>query len=210
MRIAETVTFGGSALDRAAELRRQPEQLAHLLDEGGRVLPLWRGKPLFVGAAAGWVPSGHPVLADAAGAPFFLGLDDGVPRFAADISGWEPDPNEAAPQAGFFDATEQRHPALPDDHRFAELRGVMATLTPRDAELVATAKALFGWHRSHRFCSACGAPSEVVEAGWQRRCPSCVDKIIAQKSQALLTWVSGVPVRSMETVPISRASAQTS
>jgi NAD+ diphosphatase len=63
MRIAETVTFGGSGLDRAAGLRRRPEDLARLLEGRGRVLPVWRGKPLLAGAGAGWVASGHPVLA---------------------------------------------------------------------------------------------------------------------------------------------------
>lgn len=173
MRIAETVTFGGSGLDRAAALRGRPEEMARRLADGGRVLPVWRGKPLLAGGAAGWVASGHPVLAGAAGAPVFLGLDDGVARFAADVSAWEPAEGETPQPGAFFDPTEQRHPALPEDHRFAELRGVMALLGARDAELAATAKALFGWHRSHRFCSACGAPSEMIEAGWQRRCPAC-------------------------------------
>ncbi|WP_347311321.1 NAD(+) diphosphatase [Defluviimonas sp. SAOS-178_SWC] len=174
MRLAETVTFGGSALDRAAELRRRPGEIAALFrEETARVLPVWRGKPLVAGAAAGWVRPGHPALSDAVAEPIFLGLDDGMPRFAADISAWAPAEGEVPPTAVFFDPTEQRHPALPEDHRFAELRGVMAALSPRDAELVATAKSVLAWHRSHRFCSACGAPSEVAEAGWQRRCPSC-------------------------------------
>ncbi|MFN6952220.1 MAG: NAD(+) diphosphatase [Albidovulum sp.] len=173
MRIAETVTFGGSGLDRAAGLRRRPEALSALLNGGGSVLPVWRGKPLLAGAGLGWVSSGHPVLAGAEGIPLFLGIDAGTARFAADISAWQP-PEDALPQPGvFFDPTEQRHPALPGDHRFVELRGVMALLSRRDAELAATAKALLGWHRNHRFCSACGQPSEVVEAGWQRRCPAC-------------------------------------
>lgn len=174
MRIAETVTFGGAGLDRAAALRRAPERLAALLEEGGRILPVWRGKPLFAAAdAAGWLAPGHPVLAAAREAPLFLGLDDGVARFAADVSPWEPEDGAVPPAGVFFDPTEQRHPALPGDHVFAELRGRMAALGPRDAELVATAKALIGWHRSHRFCSACGAPSAVAEAGWQRRCAAC-------------------------------------
>lgn len=173
MKIAESVTFGGSGLDRAAGVRRRPADLARLLEDGGRVLPVWRGKPLFAGAEAGWLPSGHPALAAAEGPPVFLGLDAGVARFAADISAWEPDAAETPETGTFFDATEQHHPALPRECRFAELRGVMAVLPARDAELAATAKAIFGWHRSHRFCSACGAPSEVVEAGWHRRCPAC-------------------------------------
>ena len=78
-----------------------------------------------------------------------------------------------APETGFFDPTVQRHPALPQDHGFAELRGAMTLLSAREAELVATAKALLQWHRSHGFCSACGARSDMVMAGWQRTCPTC-------------------------------------
>ncbi|HEX9858295.1 MAG TPA: NAD(+) diphosphatase [Paracoccaceae bacterium] len=172
MRIAETVTFGGSGLDRAALLRGDAPRIARLL-AGGQVLPLWRGKPLIVdGARLGWVGPGSPVLAGA-GEPVFLGLDEGMPRFGADISHWSPEAGAEAVEAGFFDLSEQRHPALPANHAFAELRGVMAALTPREAELVASAKALLHWHRSHRFCAACGAASDMAMAGWQRSCPAC-------------------------------------
>ncbi len=174
MRLAETVTFGGSGLDRAAWLRGRPEELSeHLRAAATRILPVWRGKPLMAGAAAGWVGPGHAVLAEASEPPVFLGLDGEGARFAADISGWTPAADALPPAGVFFDPTEQRHPALPGDHRFAELRGVMAALSARDAELAATAKALIGWHGSHRFCSACGRPSEIAQGGWLRRCPDC-------------------------------------
>lgn len=173
MRLAETVTFGGSALDRAAQLRSAPDAIARVLgDETARVLPVWRGKPLFDGDLAGWLPPGHEVCAAAFGPPIFLGLDDHGARFAVDISGWTPI-GQDDPAATFFDPTEQRHPALPETARFGELRGMMARLSPRDAELVATAKALIGWHQSHAFCSMCGTASEMTQAGWQRKCPSC-------------------------------------
>ncbi|OIQ07147.1 MAG: hypothetical protein AUK60_02710 [Rhodobacteraceae bacterium CG2_30_10_405] len=172
MRIAETVTFGGSGLDRAAELRRQPQRIAALL-QAGQVLPLWRGKPLTVGdAALGWVQAGSPVLAHGA-TLVFLGLDGDTPRFASDISDWSPEAGAAAVEAGFFDPSVQHHPALPDSHGFRELRGVMAALSPRDAELAATARALLNWHRSHGFCAACGTPTGIAMAGWQRDCPAC-------------------------------------
>ncbi|MEO5615878.1 MAG: NAD(+) diphosphatase [Cypionkella sp.] len=171
MRLAETVTFGGSGLDRAAALRSDPVRMAELLADG-RVLPIWRGKPLIVAQnGLGWVAAESVVLG--AGAPVFLGLDDGVARFAVDISGWEPEVLEASQPAGFVDANRQGHPALPDDHAFEDLRGLMALLTPREAELAATAKAVLQWHSTHRFCSACGVASEISHAGWQRSCPAC-------------------------------------
>jgi NAD+ diphosphatase len=171
MRIAETVTFGGSGLDRAAALRRDPAALDAALARG-QVLPIWRGKPLMQGDVPGWVAAGHPVLA-VGGPPVFLGLDDGVPRFATDMSDWSPEAGAEAVAAGFFDPSVQRHPALDDSYGFAELRGVMTQLSPRDAELVATAKAVLHWHRSHGFCAVCGVASEVSQGGWQRTCPSC-------------------------------------
>lgn len=179
MRNGETVTFGGlGGLDRAAALRGDAAQQAALWADGAaRVLPMWRGKPMVAGEQRdrlALLPTGHSVLRDAGGVPLFLGMAQGVPLFAADISGWEPAGIDAAAQGGaFFDTTEQLHPETPTDHLFVELRGVMTRLSPLDAELAATARGLFEWHRTHGFCSRCGHPSEVSMAGWQRQCPSC-------------------------------------
>jgi NAD+ diphosphatase len=167
------MAFVGSGLDRAAELRSDATKMAQMLADGGQVLPLWRGKPLVVGGTdLAWVPAGHPALAHGA-APVFLGLDDGIARFAQDISDWSPEAGAEAVEAGFFDASAQFHPSLPETHAFVELRGVMTQLSPRAAELVASAKAVLHWHRSHRFCAVCGAQSEPINAGWQRACGSC-------------------------------------
>jgi NAD+ diphosphatase len=172
MRQAETVVFGGSGLDRAAGLRKDPAALARAL-EGGAVLAVWRGKPLVTeGGALHWLPPGHPALA-LGGAPVFLGLDEGQPRFAVDISDWSPEAGAEAVAAGFFDPSVQHHPAVGEAAGFRELRGLMTALTPRAAELAATAKAVLHWHRSHGFCATCGAASEMAEGGWQRRCPAC-------------------------------------
>jgi NAD+ diphosphatase len=56
---------------------------------------------------------------------------------------------------------------------FQELRAVMAQLSPADAELAATARALIEWHGRHGFCAACGQPSTITQAGWQRSCAAC-------------------------------------
>ena len=159
MRIAETVTFGGAGLDRAAHLRGDPPR------EGARLLPLWRVKPLFDGVGLSWVA--HDAVA---GAKVFLGLDGGAPTYAVDLHGWEPD---VVPQSvgAFLDPSEQAHPDLPGV--FAELRARMTRMSPRDAEVAATAKALLGWHATHRFCARCGERTEMSDAGWQRRCQAC-------------------------------------
>jgi len=177
MYLAETVTFGGSGLDRAASVRADIERLAQLRAQPeARVLPLWRGKPLYAGQrrdALGWLGFGHPALARVRAPELFLGMTAGGPRFACDISDWQPvdaDPDQAR---AFFDPSEQFHPALPADWPFAELRSGMALLAAEDAELAATARALFNWHASHGYCARCGAVSQSVLAGWQRTCPGC-------------------------------------
>ncbi|PJF09612.1 NAD(+) diphosphatase [Pseudorhodobacter sp. MZDSW-24AT] len=172
MRLAETVTFGGSGLNRAAEMRGDAAEQARLLARG-QVLPIWRGKPLLrAGAGLAWVAPDAPVLHHG-GPPVFLGLDDDRPCFATDISDWVPEAGAEAVQSGFLDQSEQRHPSLPPELAFAELRAAMLRLTPREAELAATAKAVLQWHRSHGFCAVCGAASQPAMAGWQRNCPAC-------------------------------------
>ncbi len=170
MKIAETVTFGGSGLDRAAELRERAEGLR--AQKGSRAILLWRGKPLISGDDLVRLSMEHPVMEDAAAAMVFLGREAGVPVFAADLSQWEPEGQETETLNSFLDPSEQRHPAVPDA-AFAELRAVMTRLAPRDAELAATAKAVMEWHRSHRFCARCGAESEMAMGGWQRDCTAC-------------------------------------
>ena len=174
MEHAESVTFGGSGLDRRAELRGTARSL--LDDPRAGVIALWRGKPLVDGDGEGGLvrlPPPQSLLASADLEYLFLGTEDGAPVFAADLSGWTPEVVDTSALGSFVDTSLQRHPDAPAGTAFAELRLIMTRLCARDAELAATAKAVFGWHRSHRFCSACGAPSEMQEAGWLRSCPSC-------------------------------------
>lgn len=177
MKHAEDVTFGGSGLDRAAELRGDILALAAAMqDPDSRTLVLWRGKPLVETGddpALARLPLDHPVLADATDAPILMGRENGRAIFAQDVSDWQPEDLDASAMGSFLDQSLQVHPALGDGMAFAELRTVMTRLTARDAELAATAKAIRSWHDSHKFCARCGQASEVMMAGWQRTCPSC-------------------------------------
>ena len=44
-------------------------------------------------------------------------------------------------------------------------------MSAEDVGLAITATALASWHSSHQFCPRCGHQTDVVEAGWARRCP---------------------------------------
>ena len=172
MRHAETVTFGGSSLDRAAHQRADEAQIP--ADPSARSVILWRGKLLITseGGPLARVPLDHPVLADAGNVRVFLGQDEDGPVFAVSLSGWDPVLSDSEQMNTFLDPTLQQHPAT-GEAVFAELRAIMTSLSSRDAELASTARAVLGWHDSHKFCSSCGTLSHAVDAGWRRLCPAC-------------------------------------
>lgn len=182
MKRAEQVTFGGSGLDRAGLLRGDTDALTEVYrDPSARCALLWRGKLLVQGAALdqlALIPMTHRILEHGPGGvievPVLLGkAEDGSPIFAMDISDWDAEGLDLSGIGAFVDQSEQQHPDLPEGYVFAELRRIMTHLTPRDAELAATAKAVIGWHETHRFCARCGARSEMSQGGWQRGCPAC-------------------------------------
>ena len=88
----------------------------------------------------------------------FLGLVDGAGRFGVGLDPSVVEPLKA--QNRFFIT----------DLRSIAMQGLVAQehLPP-----LAEAKAMLHWHARHRFCSNCGAPSTLVEAGWRRDCPVC-------------------------------------
>lgn len=169
MKIAEQVTFGGSALDRAAEKRGAigEEERAD-----ARYLVFWRGKPLIRDAELERVGLDSAVFEQAVDDPVFLGIDDDKLIFATDVSAWEPE-EDLSELDTFADKSQQFHPQIGAGAAFAELRLHMAKMSPRDAELAATAKAVLGWHRTHQFCAYCGGKSRMAMDGWQRNCDAC-------------------------------------
>ncbi|MFS4581064.1 NAD(+) diphosphatase [Phaeobacter sp. C3_T13_0] len=189
MRQAEQVTFGGSSLERMAELREDASALADLWQRpDSRILLIWRGKPLCalpktsqsesgkntLPTALAWIASDHPLVENTRANAIFLGrCSAGRGRFAVDISEWQPDNLGDTSLGGFVDVSQQQHPELTESTGFVELRRIMAGLTREDAELAATARAVIGWHHTHGFCACCGAASTLAQAGWQRNCPGC-------------------------------------
>ena len=175
MEIAEQVTFGGSGLDRAAELRNEEAQKRLLKDPKACCLVFWRGKILLTGEnrdKTERVGVEHSALKSSSEPLYFLGLDEGAPVFAADVSAWEPDEVDESVGA-FVDQSEQFHPEIGAHAAFVDLKQVMTHLSARDAELIVSGMGLIKWHSSHGFCARCGAKSHSSMAGWQRDCPEC-------------------------------------
>jgi len=151
--------YAGRALDRAHHLRGDAARLAALAaDPGVRVAPLWRDCSLVAGSGA--------VFADGAAAarlladfpePVFLGVGEGRPLFAVDVSTVE---------AG------GRGTVLGLPGRFVALRTFGPSLPLEDGALLAYARAMLGWNARHRFCGVCGAPAASAQGGHVRRCTS--------------------------------------
>jgi len=117
-----------------------------------------------------------PLAEAAVPAAYLLGLDEQGPLFAVDADA----PAEAdagrppAPIAAGLPRGSGAGP-LPaaDGPRAVGLREALAVLPRAQAGLAAYVAALLNWHRRHRFCAACGHPSDIGEAGLVRVCPRC-------------------------------------
>ena len=153
-----TPTFTGTTLDRLAELRRDRSEVERLLKDPRAVV---------IGASADSVlVSGDPQASllrrPLEGRvnpyqPILLGLEEGRPVFGADL-----DDSEAQVQTSETGLG-----------RLVTLRDAGLMLSQAEGGLAAYLVALLNWHRKHKFCSVCGSPTRVAEAGLSRRCPSC-------------------------------------
>lgn len=140
-------TFAGEALDRAGPQRRDESWLAaRLADPATRVVAASESGVI----VAGERPRMFAVDALPEGLELvLLGVDgDGHAVFAAD-------PGDE----------------LPGERR--GLRDLAPVLSQAEGGMVAHAVGLLNWHRRHRFCANCGAPSDAREAGHVRVCPVC-------------------------------------
>jgi NAD+ diphosphatase len=156
-------TFAGNPLDRADALRRDPARLtAAEADPAARCLPLWQLNVLVAEDAAGlglgWLPMAERERLDIDVAPVFLGLQEGVPHFALDVS----ELGDPVHELG-----------LPESWQFQDARRAALVLPGPDTGIVAQARAQVDWHRRHRFCSVCGERTRPERGGYVRRCPGC-------------------------------------
>lgn len=153
--------YSGGSLDRAGERRGDAEWLAdRLVHPATRLIPVWHTQNLVrrddkaVSAArphyatAGWLTKLGTV-------PLFLGIDEDAAHFALDLSHL---------------ADPAQLPELAALGEFVELREVAPLLPQHDGALLAYARGLIHWHRTHGFCGRCGAPTVSCHGGHVRRC----------------------------------------
>jgi NAD+ diphosphatase len=157
--------YAGLGLDRVAYRRRDPAWIAErLADPETMLIPVWRSLSLVL---AGDQPEGvalhraeATLLLGLGREPTLLGIAGERAVFALDLSHLD-DPIAAAGLAGRGE--------------FLDLRQVGPLIERGQGSLLAYARGLLWWHQRHRFCGACGAPTESSDAGHARRCtnPAC-------------------------------------
>ena len=139
--------FTGSRIDRADNLRLDPERIRALSASlRARLLRLSVLDPeLDEEGRLGW--SSLAELKEEAEL-IFLGLDGETPLFA--------------PLA-----------KVETGQRAWSVFKLIEMMQPEDAALWGTARSLIEWHNRHLFCSNCGAPTAAFRAGWGRKCDNC-------------------------------------
>jgi NAD+ diphosphatase len=148
--------FTGVTLDRVTAERKDPEWVRRLAQSPqSRAVLAGSDGVLITGGAQAAVarvkpPAGR--LAD----PILLGLDGDTALLALDL-----------------DQHSWARAAAGDGATVVSLRDAGALLPHSEAGLAAYATALLNWHRRHHFCANCGAPTDIVEAGYSRHCPRC-------------------------------------
>jgi NAD+ diphosphatase len=131
-----------------------------------------RGRSSPAGASSAAGADRSPV---AAIAPLLLGLDAAGPLYTIDFDAPAPG-GERPPRliaAGAPRGAGAVRPPTADGPRPVPLRAAAAVLPQDEGGLVAYVAALCNWHRRHRFCATCGAPSDLAEGGLLRSCPRC-------------------------------------
>ena len=158
---SETNFYADCGLDRVSERRKDAAWVAaRLIHAETRFVPVWRSRnyidpkaavPVTLTAAeASALPQGEE-------APIFLGVAGEIAYFACDLSHIEAGEEGPALVAG-AEAT------------FLDLRMVGPRLAREQGGLLAYARGMLTWHRRHRFCGQCGAPTRSIEGGHVRVC----------------------------------------
>jgi NAD+ diphosphatase len=170
--------FAGPYLDRAAHLRQDPAWFAAALsDQRSRAIPVWNSRnliaegdqPRAVYMELALVPAERRNSAEL----ILLGRFGETNYFAYEVESDEP-------------------PALLPGARFEDLRLVSAVLPIDDAGLLGYARALISWRRRHRFCGACGYPTESAKSGHVLVCtnPACRHEGFPRIDPAIIVLVS--------------------
>lgn len=139
-----SLAYVSSPLDRAHDLRLQPETLAALRARGDCVVLRVRGDLV---ETDGDIPL-HFSGAVAEGEVFLGRSANGRPWFAAPA----PDDATLTPLRGLM---------------------LAGNISAEELSILAQARSIIHWHERHGFCANCGSKSTQTDSGYRRLCPDC-------------------------------------
>lgn len=159
----KNLNYTGMALNRSADQRRDLTWIeTHLKHENTVIIPIWRGLNLVridklgVHSPKCVLPTGSQAqkLADKSNNIIFLGLDQEIAYFAADISVEDKIDIQSAIGTDQFD----------------DLRRVGALMAKEHGALLAYARGMVHWHQRHLFCGVCGETTKSHNGGHMLMC----------------------------------------
>lgn len=154
--------YAANPLDRLGQYRDQPEKHAELWADKAKKIVVFEGDiPLLRrngGDLSPFFDSRQVETLNPAFETVFLGLLDTIPVFALNLP--------ARPA----DTGQTDDGLLSLDLRSVAVQGL---LPAEQLGMLAQAKSLLSWHKSHPFCSQCGNKTESASAGWKRQCTAC-------------------------------------
>ena len=168
--------YSDGAFDRAAEWRGDAAWLAERrADSESRFYPVWRGRCAITEDDPPRPISISGSESEDQNASILLGLLEGRAHFAVEI--------EAPAALGL------------DEAAFHDLRDVALGMARDESAMLAYGRGLVHWHQGHRFCGACGGPTEMESAGHRRRCadPNCRRMNFPRTDPAVITLVTDGP-----------------
>ena len=153
--------YSSEFLDRVANRRVQEEWLAKRLgDASSFLLPVWQTRSLVDlrdSPRAVLLPAADSTeLIERSRSLVLLGVKGSKAYFAADVSHGLQDPTALGSDLG--------------GGKFVDLREVGPMLGSHDGGLLAYARGMIHWHRTHSYCGVCGSLTESLHAGHLRRC----------------------------------------
>ena len=170
------IHYADDTMDRVAAQREDPAWLdARLRAPATRFVAVAAERHPFVHAETGARRPCYltPKEVDGAlpGDPILLGVHEGITWFAVDVT--------------------EAPPSFPAHVTLLRIRDVVTDLAHRDSAVLAYANALVHWHRTHRFCGACGTPTASVRGGHVRRCndTACAREHFPRTDPAVITLV---------------------
>lgn len=151
MTYTDIMPFAGSPLD-FCETKRSPGDLqAFMKDRSARAILFHKGKPSV--GMNGKLFRLHPseLIGQNLVDPhvIFMGLEGKTPIFAANLA-------------------EDNMLTLSESYQ--SLRAVGGRLSAEELALAGRAKSVFDWHKDHKFCAKCAAPTNPTDGGHKRAC----------------------------------------